>query len=30
VPSLLLVDADGESLGILDATPEAVRGWRRP
>ena len=30
VPSLLLVDVDGESLGTLDATPEAVRGWRGP
>jgi hypothetical protein len=27
VPSLLLVAADGEPLAILDATPEAVRGW---
>lgn len=30
VPSLLLVAADGEQLAKLDATPEAVRGWRSP
>lgn len=30
VPSLLLVAADGEQLAKLEATPEAVRGWRKP
>lgn len=27
VPSVLLVAADGETLGRLEATPEAVAGW---
>jgi hypothetical protein len=30
VPSLLLVDADGNHLAKMGATPEAVRGWRTP
>lgn len=30
VPSLLLVDPEGEQLAKLDATPEAVRVWSNP
>jgi hypothetical protein len=30
VPSLLLVAADGSSLGKIEATAEAIRGWRSP
>jgi len=30
VPSLLLVAADGSHLAKMQASPEAVRGWRAP
>jgi hypothetical protein len=30
VPSLLLVGADGNHLAKIQASPEAVRGWRAP
>jgi hypothetical protein len=30
VPSLLLVAADGSHLAKMEASPEAVRGWRAP